>query len=584
MFHINSKTDNKRLVRIINEDGDIKIIDIPSKNIIAVEQFQAYVYNEGNFLWSAGKAQYLKILKFISKNFPMCKELKTLGWQREGFFAFANGIYDGTWQPVDEYGITVHQGKKYFSPAFSVVYNDVREDDDEYENDRYFIYNQAPCTFSQWSQLMLKVYGENAIISIAFAIATVFRDLIYEKYKIFPHLFLFGEKQSGKSQLAWSMSNLFFYNLPAFNLNSGTHVGLSRRGSRGRNCIVWLDEYTNDIDPRRFQLVKAAYDGVGHEKGTLTQDNRTRITKVTGSFVVSGQYLPTIDDNALLTRSCLLSFVRKKYSTLEMEQYEELKKLEVVGISSLVCDIVDYRKEMEDHFAVTFSEIQEKLKSEMIDEKLPFDERLVRNFCCLLAPSKIVLESQKPLETNYTYSTIYTTAKYMISEMSKQISSSESIAGFWNTVAFLLDEGKIQAGVDFKIHSTTKLSFTDKNGTEVLNKVFSPPEKHLYIRFSRVHPLYMEKHRQQTGKNGVDLVSILHYLKNHKSYIGNASQVRFDTSNTSAFVFKYGPSELNVNLDRTVRDAYYAAKEESNPTVPPEDISQSVDFEPELPF
>ena len=172
----------------------------------------------------------------------------------------------------------------------------------------------------------------------------------------------------------------------------------------------------------------------------------------------------------------------------------------------------------------------------------------------------------------------------MISEMSKQISSSESIAGFWNTVAFLLDEGKIQAGVDFKIHSTTKLSFTDKNGTEVLNKVFSPPEKHLYIRFSRVHPLYMEKHRQQTGKNGVDLVSILHYLKNHKSYIGNASQVRFDTSNTSAFVFKYGPSELNVNLDRTVRDAYYAAKEESNPTVPPEDISQSVDFEPELPF
>jgi hypothetical protein len=588
LFHINSKTDNKRLVRIINEDGETKIIDIPSKNIISVEQFQAYVYNEGNFLWSAGKAQYLKILKFISKNFPMCNELKTLGWQREGFYAFANGIYDGTWQPVDEYGITTHNGKKYFSPAFSIVYSDVREDDDEYENDRYFVYNKAQCTFGQWSKLMINVYGTNAIIAMAFAIATTFRDLIYEKYKIFPHLFLFGEKQSGKSQLAWSLSNLFFHNLPAFNLNSGTHVGLSRKGSRGKNCIVWLDEYTNDIDPRRFQLVKAAYDGVGHEKGTMTQDSRTKTTKVNGGFVISGQYLPTLDDNALLTRACLLSFVRKKYTAEEMAQYEELKRLEVLGISSLVCDILDHRKVMEDHFAVVFSEIQEKLKNEMIYEKLPFDERLVRNYCCLLAPVKIILDSANPLEVNFTYAEMYSLVKHDISQMSKQISSSESISGFWNTVAFLLDEGKIQAGVDFKIHDTVKLSFTDKNGAEVLNKAFSPPEKHLYIRFSRVHPLYMEKHRQQTGKNGVDLVSILHYLKNHKSYIGNASQVRFDTSNTSAFVFKYGPSELNINLERTVRDSFSAAKEaassEAEPLPKPEPTQQSVDFEPEPPF
>jgi len=81
---------------------------------------------------------------------------------------------------------------------------------------------------------MTDVYGSNATIAVSFSIATVFRDLIYEKYKIFPHLFLFGEKQSGKSQLAWSLSNLFFHNMPAFNLNSGTHVGLSRKASRAK--------------------------------------------------------------------------------------------------------------------------------------------------------------------------------------------------------------------------------------------------------------------------------------------------------------------------------------------------------------
>jgi len=587
LYHIYSKIDNKRLVRITNEHGESKIIDIPSKNFISVEQFQAYVYGEGNFIWSGGKAHYLKILKFISNDFPVCNELKTLGWQREGFYAFANGIYNGSWQPVDEFGVTSHNGKRYFSPAFSVVYSNVREDDDEYENDRYFVYNEAPCTFGQWSQLMTDVYGSNATIAVSFAIATVFRDLIYEKYKIFPHLFLFGEKQSGKSQLAWSLSNLFFHNMPAFNLNSGTHVGLSRKASRAKNSIVWADEYTNDIDPRRFQLLKAAYDGVGHEKGKLSNDSRTMINKINGAFCISGQYLPTLDDNALLTRACLLSFIKKKYAKQEMERYEQLKKLEVAGISSLVCNIVDFRKVMEEQFAMTFSAIQEELKEDMTNEKLPYDERLVRNYCCLLAPVKIILESANPLELSFTYETLYAQVKHDIASMSKQISSSESISSFWKTVEYLLDEGKIQSGVDFKINVTPSLSYTDKDGKEKTGP-FDKPQNLLFIRFSRVHPLYMEKWRQQTGKNGIDLVSILHYLKNHKAYVGNAPGVRFDTSNTSAYVFKYGPGELDVNLERTFRDSFSNANsavvQDFTPVKPPEDVQAEIDLNPEPPF
>ncbi|MCX6265897.1 MAG: DNA primase, partial [Bacteroidetes bacterium] len=119
--------------------------------------------------------------------------MKTLGWRREGFYAFANGIYNGVWQPVDDLGITSHKDKKYFSPAFSVVYADVMDDADDYQNDRYFIYNQSPITFGEWTMIMSNVYGKNSMMGISYAIATCFRDLIYEKYKCFPHLFLFGE-------------------------------------------------------------------------------------------------------------------------------------------------------------------------------------------------------------------------------------------------------------------------------------------------------------------------------------------------------------------------------------------------------
>ncbi len=560
LFHIYSKIDNKRLVEITNEEGHTKIIDIPSKNFISVEQFQTYVYSEGNFIWSGTKSHYLKILQFISNDFPIANELRILGWRKEGFYAFANGIYNGTWQPVNDFGITAHKEKNYFSPAFSVVYNDVMDDDDDYQNDRYFVYNQAPCTLGEWSLLMTEVYGNNAMIGIAFAIATVFRDLIYEKYKCFPHLFLFGEVQSGKSQLAWSLSNLFFHNQPPFNLISGTHVGLSRKASRAKNCIVWCDEYSNDIDPRRFQLLKAAYDGVGHEKGKMTQDSRTKTDQINGAFCISGQFLPIIDDNALLTRSCLLNFSKRIYSKHQMDKFDELKKLEEKGISSLICDILDYRKSMESTYAVTFSYIHDTLKAELLSENLPFNERLLRNYCILLAPIKIILGSEYPLKLSFTYESIYAAAKHDISQMSRQISSGESISGFWRTVEFLLDKGDVKSGIDFLIKDIISLTFTDKNGDEKTGKFEPPNNKMLFIRFSTVHPLYLEKHRQQTGRNGVDLITILHYLKNHRSYIGNTNSVRFDTTSTSAYVFKYGKDELNVNLDRTLKDEFASTK------------------------
>ena len=566
LFHINSKTDNKRLVEIINSDGISRIVDIPSKNFISVEQFSQFVYAEGHYLFNGNKAHYMRILEHISKDFPSCEELKTLGWVREGFYAFANGIYaDGVFQPVNEYGITEFKGKLYFSAAFSSIYKNVREDDDEYENDRYFIWQQAKCTFAEWTSLMLDAYGDNGMIGIAYVIATVFRDLIFEKYKSFPHLFMFGEKQSGKSQLAWSLSNMFFDNRPAFNLSSGTQVGFARNLARVRNAYCWLDEYTNDCEPRRFQSLKAAFDGAGEEKGKMTQDSRTKTTKVNGSCGISGQYLPTLDDNALLSRSLLISFIKRKYDEKQMARFDELKSLEMDGISSLLGDILAFRPVVDKSYGMAFTEIMERLKSEMSFEGLPYDERLVRNYCAILTPVYVILKESNALALGFTFDHMYDNCKKAIASLSKQISSSESVANFWQTVEYLLDGGQIHNNIDFKVTTLNKLSYTDKDDVLRENIAFNPPQKCLMVRLSRIHPLYLEKHRQQTGKNGVDLVSILHYIKNSKSYIGHSAGVRFDTSTSTAYVFRYGPSELNVNLERTVKDQFAPPPPEEEP-------------------
>lgn len=562
LFHIYSKSDNKRLIEIENCFGSKRIIDVPTQKFVSIDQFQGIVAGEGNFLFYGNKQMFFKVLSKVMQDFPMCYELRTLGWQREGFYAFSNGIFTDKYQPVDQMGIVEFNGEKYFSPAYSSVYKDVREDDDEYEGDRFFEYRTSTITFKSWAEKMVNVYSleNNGRIAVAFAIASVFRDFIYNSYKIFPHLFLFGEKQSGKSQLGWSLSSLFFTNMPPFNLNSGTNVGFFRRLARFRNTISWYDEYTNDTDEKRFQSLKAAYDGVGHEKGKLSRDNRTEVTKINASCVISGQYLPTRDDNALFTRSIILNFVKKEFTKQEIEAYDNLKKIEEQGISSIVCEILDFRKLIESRFVGVFAKIFDTLKNDLLKLGEHIEERLIRNFAVILAPVKII-EQQHTNFLPFSFNDLYLQATNKIVELSAMISSSEALAVFWDMVEYLLDSKIITNGYDFKIEilpaGTPLKVFKGYKDGQRIKEDYLPADQTdlLYLKLSKIHGAYLEAHRKQYGQNGMELNSLIHYMESSKYYIGKVLSTRFNDSNTSAIVFNYDIlRRTGLNLERTTDD------------------------------
>jgi len=538
LFHIYSKSDNKRLIKIRNEYGYERIVDIPSAKFTSFDQFQQLVYAEGNFLFFGNRHQFLKILSKISEAYPVCYELKTMGWQREGFFAFANGIYAGNrWQPIDQYGITEHEEKKYFSPAFSTVYQDVREDDDEYENDRFFIYTAPPMDFNGWCRMINKVYGDKAMWGIAYLVTAIFRDIIYDKFKFFPHLFLFGQPQSGKSAIAWSLSNVFFQNLPAFNLNSGTNVGFFRRLARFRNTIAWFDEYTNEIDVKRFQALKAAYDGIGHEKGKTTRDNRTEITKVNACCVISGQYLPTVDDNALFTRSIMLSFPKRDannpFTDEETQNLNAIREIEKNGLSGILLELLRHREKVERDYPTTYTDVYNAVKNHFVQKNFQYTERIINNYVAVLTIVKI-FESIPEIKFGFSYADIYANALRMIEKQSSQISESDALSNLWATIQFLHESKQITDGFDFKFKTLSEIKVFPNT-----RKTFSEQTELLYVRFTKIHPLYLEAHRKQHGTTGVDITSLRHYISNHVSYVGNVASEDFSGTVTSAYVFNY---------------------------------------------
>ena len=155
-----------------------------------------------------------------------------------------------------------------------------------------------------------------------------------------------------------------------------------------------------------------------------------------------------------------------------------------------------------------------------------------------------------PLELNFTFDEIYEQSLFMIADLSKQITSSESLSNFWMMVEYLLDNKQIEATKDFEVKTVAMLKVTTRDGKGE-TQTYPEPKMVLFIRFSKIHPLYMEGHRRQFGKNGVDLVSLMHYIKNHSSYIGYVNSYRFEDSVSSCYAFDY--EKLRVNLERSQR-------------------------------
>jgi len=553
LFHIYSMTNNRRLIRITNEYGYSILCDVPSDAMVSVDKFQNFLFSEGNFLIFINNNLFKKLLRNIGEKFPKCFEIKTFGWQPEGFYAFADGAYNGHWQPVDTMGIVTHDEKNYFSPAFSEVYSQLRIDDDVYENDRRFIYRQTKVTMKEWSTLIQQVYSfsNNGQYGIAYLCAALFRSHIYNIYKIFPHLFLHGEKGSGKSQMGWSMSNVFQHGTPPFNLSAGTDVAFFRWLARYRDVIIWYDEYTDAIDEKRFQALKSAYDGVGREKGKMSKDSRTESDKINSAALISGQHLPQRDDNSLYTRSIVRFFVKPKdgYTKEATQDYDRLKNMEEEGLSQVITSLLDHRSTVEKKFSRVFSDLFEYYKDQLSSTAKQVDDRILRNYT-ILAAIVWVFQKETPVDLCIDPESFRDMCLADAIEQSEKVNSSDALGTFWKLFAGQIQDREItKSDYDIQKHWTVKIT-KKSDGTNVLiEKKFEKQTRVLYIDFDRVYQKYMEAHRQVYGTTGLGLQTMVDYSHNHRAYIGLCASHYFEAANgkrASAHMFDY---DMLVNSD-----------------------------------
>lgn len=539
LFLIISKDNAKRIVELRNEFGVTAVLDLPVSSMINITKFNEAVESVGNFLFE-GKDTHLKKLKRkLMLEEKAAKEIKVLGYQRDGgFWAWANGIFTGEqYIETDTYGIVSYKNQNYFLPALSKINE---HEEEKFENQRIFIYKKTKLTFAEWAQKYCKVYKEenNGRIGVLYYIAALFRDIIQREKGFFPILNVFGVPQTGKGNFCNSLLYPFGDPQKQFMLGSaGTVKGFLRKFGQIRNGLVWLDEYKNALNAKMIDALKNLWDGVGYEKAQMTQDSLTHTTPIYSACLLSGQEIPTAD-SALTSRCVMLTFKKSDFNEQEQDDFQDLKTFQNEGISSVTHEVIKHRETFMQTFVQTF-----KRSFNDLQVACKADDRILSNHAVLLTVFRIM---EKELGLPFTEAQIFAQLKGMISYTVSLMGLANDVRKFWDTVEYLYSKGEIKEHEDF----------TFKNGL-------------LAIRLTKIYPLYMEAFNRQTGARGMDKTSLIQYLKASPSFHEFKESTRIGNAVTSAFLFDLNKLKVNLGQEQASEGEEQASDLGKSEELPP---------------
>ena len=545
LFHIRDNQSALRLFEIENEDGDKAIVEFKQEDLVSLTKFKQKVESLGNYVWLVKDEQLTRLKQYLYKTTETAELITQLGWQRKGFFAFGNGIYTGTeWKDVDNFGI-VRLGEKgnYYLPAFSSIYKD---DISLYQFERNFVHrNWGQISLKDYVTLLVTVFGDNAKISFAFFLATLFRDVVTSQTKSFPILNLFGPKGSGKSELGHSLMSFFIIENTPPNIQNSTLPALADAVAQCANALVHIDEFKNTIDIDKREFLKGLWDGAGRNRMNMDKDKKREVTRVDSGVILSGQEMATADI-ALFSRFIFLRYNKSEFSPEAKEHFKRLKDTRKLGCTHLTLQLLQYRAMFESAFTTAYSrafkDIQEILGDAIVEDRIMLNWVIpVAAFGCL----------QHKIDVPFNYSDLCKLAATGILEQNKELKHNNEIAVFWDIVGYLRQEGQIIISSDYRLEYKDKLKVDEGKS----HQEYAEPKTVLFLRYKRIFELYL-LHGKRIGENLLPKTSLAYYLESSPAYLGKKKSCRFKNIIQGRQV--YGSESVNGNVqEESVVDQAY---------------------------
>ncbi len=583
LFHIESSINAKRTYEVTNEFGIVKVIEIAQKELNMLSGFRLKIESLGNFWWNGSEADLNRLKVWLYANTESCTEITQLGWQPDSFFAWGNGIFaDGEFKPIDDIGIVKHKNKSYYLPARSRIFE---RESNLFTFEKNFSHMEGNITMTEYMRKFTAVHGDNGKIAFCFLIACLFRDVIVHKFRVFPLLNMFGPKGSGKSGAAESLIQFFGKLAESPNLFSITKAAMGEHIAAASNALCVLDEYRNDLDVEKREILKSIWGGTGRTRMNMDKDKKRETTSVDQGVIVTGQQMADADP-ALLSRFIFLSFTDDTHTQEERDRYTELKSIEMRGITHLTHRILKLRPLFVENYSAAIKRTQEALEKHLNGAVVM--DRIFNNWLMVLAAYSTL---EDYLELPWDWEELIKMASSKILIQSREGERNDDLGRFWKTIQFLAASNMLFDEGDYRFKYESKISKVYfENG--VWNKeelTLAKPTTLFYLSTSRVVHLYIMQVDKE-GSKPLPESTILNYLENSKAFICKTQKESFKKidpktgtqeskdgkkcrTSTTALVFDYDKLPISI-------------RSESDTGEEPESTAKNapVSKEPQLPF
>lgn len=515
--------DKKRIVEIQNIFGKKVLRELTMDDLISLNRFKKVVEGPGNFLFEGTETDLNKIKKKIFDKETQCEEAYELGLDKETEqWIFANGMSDGQFKIIDEFGVVKNGENSKFLPYYSKLY---LKDKKMYNYERKIVHKNNDVTIKKWAKQFHKVYGKNGMVGISFLFGTIYRDLYFHRWNSFPLLYCFGEKGSGKSTMAQSMQWVFCgggERMNELSFGTGSTVkGIAGTFAKVNNGLVFIDEYKNTSHPDKINFAKDLWNGIGYTIKAYTGDNQTIYIPVNSTAVLAGQDLPTVEE-ALMDRCFIIKFKKRKHNE---KAFNKLRDMENAGLTNIINELMMLRESVKENLYNEYDELYD-IHSHLTSN-VGITARRLRNTLQLLAIIKVL---EKRIDLPFTYEEFEAYMLERVDDMAIENGSSIEVQKFWEILAANVK--------NFTVKEDNEIVLTKRESKTILA-----------LRMVPIIQEYLVTHRRIYNQVGLEKSTLKNYLVNDPAFIEFKKSFRFNGMVTSAMIFDYKELQNNTGVN-----------------------------------
>lgn len=298
------------------------------------------------------------------------------------------------------------------------------------------------------------------------------------------------------------------------NLHNSSKPSIADHVATSANAVCVLDEYRNDLEMEKRELLKGFWDRTGRTRMKMDKDKKKETSKVNQGVIVCGQQIATADI-ALFSRFIALGFSKTTFSFEEKCKFEELERINKQGLTQITHHLLKHRETFSKFYNKTADSVSEHFRTLLGEHSV--ETRIYNNWLTIASAYATVSHFS---ELPFNNDEIMQLFVDLMIEQNKETARNDDLGIFWKIVQYLISSNILYDEGDYKLVYADRISRTFKqdNIWQKSDIVFEEPKNLLYLSVSRVFGLYKAQALRE-GDKPLPEATIEYYLKHSPAFV-----------------------------------------------------------------